>query len=203
MARALGLALSSLSLWFVACSDPSAVRESPDAGEAVDASGNEPTSPRDASSDSFTVRIEDGGLREDGGLGVDARTQGPPDAGPKGLRDLGDGTVYDPSTKLTWQQSYGSTTYDWPGAKAYCDGLVLAGRKWALPTLDQLRTIVVMERSPSIDSVAFPNTPAKDFWSSTSGRDSAGYADGLSFQDGTWFSALPGDRHYARCLQTP
>jgi hypothetical protein len=64
-----------------------------------------------------------------------------PVTGDPRFSDNGNGTVTDTESGLVWQQ-------DWIGeqsleqAIAYCDGLELAGAEWALPDLDQLRSLV-------------------------------------------------------------
>jgi len=75
-----------------------------------------------------------------------------------------------PRPSLTWQQG-GPRRAPTPGAgaKAYCAGLK-PGRHRLAPSDDQeLQTIVEdsSRRNPSIDTTAFPRTPADWFWSSS------------------------------------
>ena len=91
----------------------------------------------------------------------------------------GNGTVYDTKTKLTWQQTVPSTAYTWANAKTYCAGVgaSLGGTGWRLPTCKELQTIVDdSQTNPSIDTTAFPSTPAAWFWSSSPVAGSPSYA---------------------------
>jgi hypothetical protein len=91
---------------------------------------------------------------------------------------LGDGTVYDTATTLTWQRTANMTGIVWASAGPYCAGLTSpAGGGWRLPTVKELTTLLDYSRpgSPFIDPVAFPRVPAEStstarngFWSSTS-----------------------------------
>jgi hypothetical protein len=97
-------------------------------------------------------------------------------------------TVYDAKTRLTWQQSVLSTAlYTWANAKTYCAGAgtSLGGSGWRLPTLGELRTIIDYSHdNPSIDSAAFPSTPATLFWSSSPVAGSSSGAWGITFDYG-------------------
>lgn len=86
------------------------------------------------------------------------------------------GTVMSSCCGLVWQQvvddtggdGFGGYTFD--EAKTYCEALTLAGAGWRLPTMPELFSLVVLGQtpeSPPIDRVAFPNTPADSFWSSS------------------------------------
>jgi hypothetical protein len=79
------------------------------------------------------------------------------------------GTVYDTKTKLTWQQAVDAGPYTLPGATTYCSSLALAGGSWRMPTVKELLTLVdvTIVGAATIDPVAFPNTQATYFWSST------------------------------------
>lgn len=84
--------------------------------------------------------------------------------------------VRDPATGLTWQRNL-PAEYNVCGAielctadeaLVYCADLGTAGGNWRLPSIDELTSIVDKSRSdPAIDLTAFPNTPPKAFWSST------------------------------------
>ncbi len=97
----------------------------------------------------------------------------------------GDGTITDSATNLVWQKcsaglsgsdcsSGAATDYlsNWAGALQYCDTLNLTGRKWRLPSMNELMSILNYSRSsPAIDANFFPNTqysPTFDYyWTST------------------------------------
>jgi Protein of unknown function (DUF1566) len=75
------------------------------------------------------------------------------------------GVVFDTKTKLTWQQEIAPSPYAWEDAKTYCDTLPLNGLAWRLPSVKELETLVDESRvNPAIDRTAFPNTPAKFYW---------------------------------------
>jgi hypothetical protein len=114
-------------------------------------------------------------------------------------------TVKDSATGLTWQRKL-PATYDgctgkyssssvgtgdactWDEAKAYCVQLTLEGTGWRLPTKDELLSLVDMTRTdPSIDVVAFPNTPStpsNDFWSASPYVGASGNAWRVNFSNG-------------------
>jgi hypothetical protein len=82
----------------------------------------------------------------------------------------GDGTVYDTTTKLTWQRTLAGATSNWTDAKTSCasNSAKLPGTGWHLPELRQLQSIVDRtEKESAIDPTAFPSTPYGMFWSST------------------------------------
>jgi len=123
---------------------------------------------------------------------------------PAGRYTMAAGTVYDNKTKLTWQQTVSSTEYSWADAKTYCTGLgaSLGGTGWRLPTVKELQTLIDhSQSSPSIDSTAFPATPASWFWSSS---PVAGSSSGAwlvsSFYGFTYGSAFPYPS-FVRCVR--
>jgi formylglycine-generating enzyme required for sulfatase activity len=104
---------------------------------------------------------------------------------PAGRYTTASGTVYDTKTKLTWQQEVPSGTYSWADARTYCAGLNLNGTGWRLPTCKELQTIVDdSQANPSIDTTAFPSTPASWFWSSSPLAGSSSAAWGVDFYFG-------------------
>jgi hypothetical protein len=107
---------------------------------------------------------------------------------PAGRYMLASRTVYDAKTRLTWQRTVRSTVlYTWANAKTYCAGAgaSLGGSGWRLPTVKELRTIIDYSQvNPSIDSTAFPSTPATLFWSSSPYVGSPSGAWGVAFDYG-------------------
>ena len=81
------------------------------------------------------------------------------------------GVVRDEVTGLLWQQIVDPGTYTWDQATAYCEGLMLAGHSdWRVPTRIELVSLVdytVAPPGPTIDIIAFPNTPSNLFWTSS------------------------------------
>jgi hypothetical protein len=118
----------------------------------------------------------------------------------------GNGTVYDTKTKLTWQQTVPSTAYTWANAKTYCAGVgaSLGGTGWRLPTCKELQTIVDdSQTNPSIDTTAFPSTPAAWFWSSSPVAGSPSYAWLVNFNNGYTYNFYDGftDTLSVRCVR--
>jgi len=106
---------------------------------------------------------------------------------PAGRYTTANGTVYDTKTKLTWQQAVSSSTYTQAGAASYCSTLGLNGATWRLPTVKELVTIVdvsVASPGPTVDSTAFPGTPASFFWTSTLYAGASGLAWSVNFYSG-------------------
>jgi hypothetical protein len=123
-------------------------------------------------------------------------TSGGTDAG------TGNGTVYDTKTKLTWQQGVAPGTYTWAGAKAYCAALNLGGTGWRLPTIKELQTIADdSQTNPSIDTTAFPSTPADWFWSSSPLAGSSSSAWNVSFLIGDTSYNIVSNTDYIRCVR--
>ncbi len=103
-----------------------------------------------------------------------------------------DGTVTHKTTGLTWKRCAEGQT--WSGstcsgaAQLYTLNAALArgSNGWALPTIEQLRTIVAMgfgAGAPTINPTVFPNTPASNFWSASA----YAYGGGSGY---TWFVAF-------------
>jgi Protein of unknown function (DUF1566) len=112
----------------------------------------------------------------------DARANAPP-----GRYSIANGTVTDTATKLVWQQAVDPGTYTWAQAKSYCAGLSLAGGGWRVPSVKELMTLVdfsVASPGPTIDTTAFPNTPAYYFWSSSPLAGQPSYAYIVDFSIG-------------------
>lgn len=109
---------------------------------------------------------------------------------------IGNGIVTDNFTHLTWQRSVDANAYAWLAAQNYCANLTLAGGGWRVPSIKELATLVDLEApypgplgvEPAIDTHAFPDTPATQFWSSTplvGQTESAWYVD--FYIDDTWY----------------
>lgn len=120
--------------------------------------------------------------------------------------DNGDGTVTDTSTGLMWDQcSLGlsgnglcttgaATTHTWSDALGQAATQNTANYKsysdWRLPSVVELKTLLKGTTAPTIDTVAFPNTPtpASYFWSASAYAGSSGNAWYVSFNDGYDFT---------------
>lgn len=142
------------------------------------------------------------------------------------FKDKGDGTVYDVATGLLWQKCSmgqtndsacsGTSTVDiWENALTYCNNLSLAGQSWRLPNINELQTIVdyTTASAPTLDTVAFPNTPPEDsstgagnynYWSSTNSVGLYTQAWSIQFDSGRVVSSDKDDvSFYARCVAGP
>jgi hypothetical protein len=123
---------------------------------------------------------------------------------PAGRYTIANGTVYDTKTKLTWQQAIPSSTYTQAGAASYCSTLGLNGATWRLPTAKELLSIVdisVGAPGPTIDSSAFPSTPANFFWSSTPYAGTSGSAWYVGFDDGGTGYGVVSNTDSVRCVR--
>jgi hypothetical protein len=77
------------------------------------------------------------------------------------------GLVVDGATGLTWQQNVLMPHATWPSATSYCQDL---GGGFRLPSMKELQTLLdltVTSPGPTIDSAAFPSTPADFTWTSS------------------------------------
>ena len=123
---------------------------------------------------------------------------------PTGRYTVASGTVYDTKTKLTWQQSVPSTAYAWADANIYCAaiGATLGASGWRLPTFRELITIVDFSQStmPTIDTTAFPGTPAVNFWTLTPAPGSSTTAMHVSFGNGSVNTNALSDLNAVRCV---
>jgi hypothetical protein len=88
---------------------------------------------------------------------------------PPGRYAITSDTVLDKRTGLSWQRTGTPLRYSISEAITYCHELDLAGYSdWRLPNMAELLSIVDVTRfNPAIDSNAFPDTPAKLFYSSS------------------------------------
>ncbi|XDD50590.1 DUF1566 domain-containing protein [Leptospira sp. WS92.C1] len=98
------------------------------------------------------------------------------------FRDNGDSTVTDVNTGLVWTQcpagltGFGcsagvASSVNWTNALIGCNSLNLSGRVWRLPSVNELQSITDISGTfpvSNINSSFFPNTPAANFWTSTS-----------------------------------
>jgi hypothetical protein len=83
-----------------------------------------------------------------------------------GLVEREDGTIFDTTTKLLWQQSPSDKTFIWEDAKRYCKSLMLAGYgDWRLPTFDEIKVLINRKYQPTIDPI-FKCKPGI-YWSSS------------------------------------
>lgn len=116
---------------------------------------------------------------------------------------LGDETVKDAATGLEWQRAVSPERLGWSDATAYCDELVAGNAAdFRLPTMKELQTLID-ERTfdPAIDSVAFPDTPSEQYWSSSTWSESPDQAWFVLFYDGYALYAAVTEQYRARCVR--
>ncbi len=88
------------------------------------------------------------------------------------------GLVHDSKTDLTWQRctvgqrwiNEGNRCEGPPVRLTFDDAKRLERDGWRIPTLDELLSLVVTGRTPTIDEQAFPDTPPVYYWA-TDNRD--------------------------------
>jgi uncharacterized protein DUF1566 len=125
-------------------------------------------------------------------------------AAPAGRYTIANGTVYDTKTRLNWQQASSSSKYSQTDAVTYCSNLGLNGATWRLPTMKELITLAdlsVAPPGPTIDTTAFPNTPAAYFWSSTLYNGTPGEAWSVLFIYGFSYGNTVTDLNFVRCVR--
>lgn len=125
-----------------------------------------------------------------------------------GRYDVAGAAVIDRSNGLVWQRDVVPERLTQPHAVAYCASLELESRRdWRLPEAAELVNIRLSPGLikggpgycvPSIDQVAFPDTPADEFWTATTRPEEQGvYTD---FADGRSHYADPTLPLHVRCV---
>ncbi|WP_200152950.1 DUF1566 domain-containing protein [Chromatium okenii] len=112
-------------------------------------------------------------------------------------RDLGDGTVLDTQTNLQWMrcalgQTWNGQTcvgeakqFSWDNAIKVAKDTRHAGyTDWRLPTIDELKTLIVTGQNPTINQQAFPNTLSAWFWSASPNASNSSSAWYVNFSSG-------------------
>lgn len=120
-----------------------------------------------------------------------------------GIRDSSTQTVEIIKTHLMWQddESAKSVTKNWQGAIEHCQNLNFAGYSdWRLPRLEELRTIVDKNNSPTIKS-EFKNTASSYYWSSTPRAGSSNDAWFVYFGNGNENDDDKNLNVYVRCVR--
>lgn len=108
--------------------------------------------------------------------------------------DLGDGTVEDRATGLTWTQrdsaalsTDGDGALDWPAALDFCEALELAGHTdWRLPNAKELHSLLDYSRAPDTSGSAAldPVFEASSIVNETGAEDFAFYWTSTTHLDG-------------------
>jgi len=132
---------------------------------------------------------------------------------PSSFTNNGNGTVTDAKTGFAWEQ--GEPGYMvWPDALSYCENLELpsgSGQSdWRLPNIKELEsitddTIFDPDNHPiAIDTKAFPNANASNYWSSTSLAGDPYSAWGVNFSYGYVGPSYAPSKYgggYVRCVR--
>jgi len=118
----------------------------------------------------------------------------------------GDATVTDTSTGLMWQQETAKQVTEaqgWQQWPTYCETLSLAGYDdWRLPNINELQSLVDHSKdSPAINTVAFPDTKAFYYWSSTTYNADFRYAWYVYFSNGFIGKYEKSQTYYVRAVR--
>jgi hypothetical protein len=134
-------------------------------------------------------------------------------------RDLGDGTVLDPKTGLQWMR--GALGQTWNGntcmgepkrfrwdeifgqTKDFNRRVGFAGhRDWRVPTIEELKTLIVEGTRPAIDQQAFPGAYADRWiWSSSPYAYYSNHAWIVKFYGGSVGGYGKGDAYHVRLVR--
>ncbi|MBP7284411.1 MAG: DUF1566 domain-containing protein [Leptospiraceae bacterium] len=132
--------------------------------------------------------------------------------------DGGGGIVKDNVTGLIWQKcSRGqtndssctgtATTTTWGNAITYCNGLNLLGKTWRLPNVNELRSILDINKAnfPTINLTIFPSSVNNVYWSSTTFDFDTTFAWHVDFQSngGIYRTYDKPSTYYVRCVTGP
>ncbi len=111
--------------------------------------------------------------------------------------------VRDEVTQLHWQRRLDPRRFTWKDAMAYCDTLKLAGwDDWRLPSRIELVSLLNLAYTdPSIDGVAFPNTPGEWFWTASRQANDPGRAWFVYFYFGYPDTDPDTNQYPARCVR--
>lgn len=111
----------------------------------------------------------------------------------------------DVKTNLMWQKTRCVGRYKWNEigeAANYINEQGLAGyNDWRVPTIEELRTLVIKGRSPATDTKYFPATPASFFWSSSPYANNSDYAWDIYFGNGYDYGSSKKDAEYVRLVR--
>ncbi len=110
--------------------------------------------------------------------------------------------VTDNVTGLIWQRAF-STGQTWQEAMDNCDTLDFAGQTdWRLPSRKELVTLLdYYQYAPATDTTAFPDTPAGNFWSSSSYPDNTSLAMRTDFNAGITSYHQKTNTYNSRCVR--
>jgi hypothetical protein len=118
--------------------------------------------------------------------------------------DNRDGSIWDITTGLVWQQSDDGALRNWEEALSYCQALTLAGfEDWWLPDVRELSSIVDERRTGPALNRLFDSHDGS-YWTGTPSSDCASEAYEVDFSSGKLSIRDKTDNFfYARCVRHP
>ena len=118
-----------------------------------------------------------------------------------GLIDKEDGTIFDNSTGLLWQQSPSDKRFTWKEANKYCKSLTLAGHDdWRLPTIEELEILINKKYKPTIDPIFKGESGI--YWSSSAPVDNPSLPWIVGFCYGSMYFDNKGSRYFVRAVRS-
>ncbi|HRI67367.1 MAG TPA: DUF1566 domain-containing protein [Polyangium sp.] len=121
---------------------------------------------------------------------------------PPGRYTVADLTVGDTRTGLVWERQGPAAAQTSANAATYCQNSTLENAQWRLPTMKELQTLVDESQSgPSIDVIAFPGTPAGEFWTSSTVGSFPILNWTINFVDGDTSFGSGTKTAYVRCVR--
>jgi hypothetical protein len=122
-------------------------------------------------------------------------------------------SVFIPETGLTWTKcSLGqegdycegiAEKMNWENAINACSKIVIDGKTFRLPSIFELKTLIDINRRPSIDFYLFPNTYSEYYWSQSSSTSLSTNAAVLNFYNADIYSYGKVNDSYVRCVSGP
>ena len=113
--------------------------------------------------------------------------------------------VIDKDRKLMWQDNKSLNSQkqmNWQQARKYCKNLKLAGHKdWRLPTIQELSTIIDLDRYNPAIAKEFKNVKSDWYWTNTSCASNSNDAWGLYFKYGSDYHDYKNSSAYVRCVR--
>lgn len=111
-------------------------------------------------------------------------------------------TVVDSDTNLQWQDNTEVKYYKWDQAKNYCLDLSLGGyTDWRLPNVQELISIVDIQRSNPAIKKGFENVKSADYWTSSGYAADSSKVWEVTFKDGRVFMYDSSSSGYVRCIR--
>ena len=115
--------------------------------------------------------------------------------------------VLDAKTNLMWQRDRCVGRYKWDEigeAADFINEQGLAGfNDWRVPTIDELKSLVVKGRMPAIDSRYFPSARDSYFWSSSPYAFYSSFAWNINFNNGHDHAVIKPDAGFVRLVRGP